>query len=144
MDAEATEADGETMKIQALKPYAKLKDCVGQKLVAVVTPGSGSHRLNALLVFDGAWARLEVYGYDSDDGSRTVLRERAESLSSASSLADSEWGSSTLDEFVSLGLLDGAAVAEILTAAKAKNEADQERRERAEYDRLKKKFEEPK
>jgi hypothetical protein len=128
-------------KLQPLKPYAKLKDCVGQRLVAAVVPQSGSSRLDALLVFDGAWARFEVYGYDGDDGPTTVLRERAADISGAAQLADTEYGRKTLEEFARLGLLDSETVAKAVADAKAEGHARAEQYERREYERLKKKFE---
>jgi|1185.fasta_scaffold254923_2 hypothetical protein len=128
------------MRLATSKPYAKLADCIGQKLVAAVVH---ERRLDAVLVFvfENAWARVEVYGYDSDDGPTQVLRERRGSVGTATDLADSEWGAATLRELATLGLLSAEDVESVICGAQATEREKQERLEREDYMRLKAKFE---
>lgn len=112
-------------KVPAAKPYAKLEDCVGQKLVGTFVK-KGTYIW--FLVFENAYAMLELYGYNDGDRDVTVLRERQPNPRDH------------LKTLNALGLVPTEAVERHELAHKTICDDNMERLERESYERLKKKY----
>lgn len=106
------------------RPYARLKDCAGQVFVG----GSLHGEHMAILVFEKAWCWVSLRE-DPEEGYR--MSEHQWSLDS--------WVAQ--EAAVKFGLLTREQVDQHREAGRAVNEAAKEAHERAEYERLKKKFE---